>query len=177
MKCKWTDCNNESRTRSEFCSDTCSKRFRRTRTNPDKVSDLVKPGQSAPSTQNTDKQEAAGSTNSEGRRDCLVQIGEVIWAEKENLIFDRLPSEPTRPTGRSTPATAKLTAQQLRTRLSLYRGQAWISSPEYAETIYRLLTRTLEQLDAEGQFVPAWRLRQEPAQAAPVDESKVEVQC
>ena len=40
MICKWHRCSNETRTRSEFCSDTCSKRYRR---NPDK------PGQEAKS--------------------------------------------------------------------------------------------------------------------------------
>ncbi len=45
MKCKWKDCDNETRTRSEFCSDTCSKRFRRNPDKPGHVSDLAKPGQ------------------------------------------------------------------------------------------------------------------------------------
>ena len=72
MKCKWKDCNNESRTRSEFCSDTCSKRSRRNPDKPGQVSDLAnpdsKPGQNtepAPTTQNTDAQDAPGSTKSD----------------------------------------------------------------------------------------------------------------
>ncbi len=53
-ECKWIGCESEARAKSDFCSDKCSKRFRRrwsnpdrtpqpTRTNPDKVSDLVNP--------------------------------------------------------------------------------------------------------------------------------------
>ncbi len=34
MQCKWHKCSNQSRTRSEFCSDTCSKRYRRKTENP-----------------------------------------------------------------------------------------------------------------------------------------------
>jgi hypothetical protein len=42
MKCKWHECENEARTKSEFCSDTCSKRYRR---NPDNGKSDTQPGQ------------------------------------------------------------------------------------------------------------------------------------
>ncbi|KKN25376.1 hypothetical protein LCGC14_0885360 [marine sediment metagenome] len=69
----------------------------------------------------------------------------------------RLPPGPTRPTGRPTPATSKMTANQLKRTVSSYHGLGWINSPEYAEVIYRLLSWTTEDLQQSGQLIPAWR--------------------
>ncbi len=118
-------------------------------------------GTSALSTQTMASQEASESTKSDG-------------PDVEQPDITLLPPGVSKPTGQRTTATANMTSQYLRTRVRYYKGTDWIASPEYAETIHRLLTLTLEELDAEGQFVPAWRLRQEPPQAAPVDEVKVE---
>jgi len=43
MECKWTECTNQARAKSPFCSDTCSKRFRRA--NPDTQPGQIQPGQ------------------------------------------------------------------------------------------------------------------------------------
>lgn len=37
MQCKWDKCSNESRTRSQFCSETCSKRHRRNSDKPGQI--------------------------------------------------------------------------------------------------------------------------------------------
>ena len=60
-----------------------------------------------------------------------------------------------KPTGQRTPATAAMTAQELLQRVQ--PCQEWIALPEYCEIIYRLLTQTVEQLEAAGQPVPAWK--------------------
>ncbi len=136
-------------------------------TPPDSVAVGITP-ETAPITQNTDEHEAAQRTISYRPE---LTLSEFFKALK------RLPAEPTRPTGAPNPGTAKLTAGQLHTRIRYYHGLDWITSPEYAEIIFRLLTHTIEQLEADHQSIPAWRLRQEPTQATPVDESKVELQC
>lgn len=46
-----------------------------------------------------------------------------------------------------------------------YSGRTlWTNTVEYSQTIYNLLTRTVEQLQAIGQFIPCWKLQGEQAQ-------------
>ncbi len=124
-----------------FCSDKCRKKYKR---NADKVSDL--PGQAelmagVPSGLQT-------ATEAE----CLGRI------DQPDLSL--LPDSVTHPTGRRTEETNEIPIPQLARRVSHYRDTDWIGSPEYAEVIYCLLNSTVEQLKAEHQFIPAWRLRQ-----------------
>lgn len=199
MKCKWDKCDNEARAKSPFCSGTCKKRFQRASGTKPELSGTPVPvevevGQTAPSTQSTDEQEAGESTKSETpeQLDAMKAVVQIepdildhidmnkvidVVSDAEQPDISLLPPGVSKPTGRRTGWTSVMLAQDLRTRTRYYKGTAWTASPEYAETIHRLLTLTIEQLDAEGQFVPAWRLRQEPPQATSVDESKVKVEC
>ncbi len=44
--------------------------------------------------------------------------------------------------------------------IRLHYMRDWKQSPEYKEVMRRLHTRTVEQLEAEGQFVPCWKYRE-----------------
>lgn len=68
MKCKWKECENESRTKSEFCSDTCNKRFRRSRTQPGQTANPDKVGQ-VPKIQDTPESSIANY----GQPNCECQ--------------------------------------------------------------------------------------------------------
>ncbi len=130
-------------------------------------------GQTAQTTQKQDEQEAAQSTKSDGpgqihpAEQGMIDMGFTPCVDQPDISL--LPAGVSKPTGQRTIETANMTSQYLRTRMS------WIASPEYAEEIHRLLTQTIEELDIKGQFVPAWRLRQESAQAQPVDDRSTEV--
>lgn len=181
-----------------FCSDKCRKQYKRgqiadaAKAIADKhgqVSDLAKLGQSAPSTQTQDAQEAAESTISKQR--VVERVDDPMYAKAakkidhfmkgdETAYIDQpdislLPPGVSKPTGQRTTETMAMTSRRLRSGVRSWPAIDWLSSPEYAEVVYRLLTLSIEQLDKQGQFVPAWRLRQEPAQPAPVDEAEVEV--
>lgn len=47
-------------------------------------------------------------------------------------------------------------------------GPNWWNAPEYARTIERLLTWTVEELEADGIFVPCWKYNQAKAEAVAV---------
>ncbi len=86
------------------------------------------------------------------------ELAELETKEREfkKLLLD-LPPNVTRPTGCYSRATSNMTSGQIQRAVSRYHGLDWVASNEYAEVIHRLLTRTVEQLNTEGQHIPAWR--------------------
>lgn len=162
MKCM--NCNNEAVGRSKYCSDKCKVAWNRNKKRNTVTGEakIVTTPETAPNTQKPDEQETVQATKSDGP---IVEQPDFNKAFDWIALLYTLPDRVTMPTGKPTPTTTCMTSQQLKTRRSLYKGLQWISSPEYAETIYRLLTLSIEQLNAEGQFVPAWRLRM-PSNAA-----------
>ena len=145
-------CENCSKTlegkQQRFCSDKCRMKVKRAETAAQDHAQGPNPNQP--------EQIHQGITVKDGHA-----TGKLSAAFDQAL--KNLPPAPTRPTVRPSPATGKLNSQQLKQRVSSYHGQAWISSPEYAETIYRLLTLSIDELNAAGQIVPAWRAIQEAA--------------
>ena len=72
------------------------------------------------------------------------------------LTLDMLASLPdavVRPTAQPDEHTVGLSAYELKEAVSDH----WQSSPAYAETVYRLLTMSVEELKRSGQFVPCWK--------------------
>lgn len=145
MKCKWKDCNNDARAKSPFCSGTCKKRYQRTsgtESEPSGTNVPVEVGQEPSGTQVGHKMQSMVTLRTDLQYDCL-------WA--------MLPDGVAMPMTEPTEATHAMTSEALRRRVSNYKGTTWIGSPEYAETIYRLLTQDLDSLRASGQFIPAWK--------------------
>lgn len=66
-----------------------------------------------------------------------------------------LPDGVSLPTGQPTATVRAMTPAQLTSRLRASRD--WTGSPEYAEVIHRLLTKTVDELKESGQFVPEWK--------------------
>ncbi len=161
--CKWEPCINNARPKSPFCSGTCKKRYQRasgTLPSPSGTNVPVEAevGQTTPCTQSPDAQEAAQGTKSAKPDICATEVEALYQARLVGL-----PAGVSRPTGQPNTDTIKMTSQQLRTRLGLHRGTDWTASPEYAETIQRLLILRVDQLKELGQLIPAWRLNQEQA--------------
>ena len=169
--CKWEPCINNARPKSPFCSGTCKKRYQRasgTLPSPSGTNVPVEAevGQTTPCTQSPDAQEAAQGTKSDGPDvkqpdKCATEVE--AYAKLDQPDVSLLPEGVSKPTGQRTAKTADMTAQQLRIRIRCYKGLDWLDSPEYTETIYRLLTWTLDSLTDARQFVPAWRLNKEQA--------------
>ncbi len=61
------------------------------------------------------------------------------------------------PTGQRTSETQSMTSEHLQDHMRRYEADTWLTSPEYSETIYRLLNHTIDELKADKQFIPAWR--------------------
>lgn len=72
--------------------------------------------------------------------------------------YSTLPPGVTHPTGHRTTKTSAMSVQRLKARIDSYNGITWIDSPEYAETVYRLQTQTVSQLEASGQVIPQWKV-------------------
>ncbi len=72
-------------------------------------------------------------------------------------MVDSLPTSVSKPTGQPSTATQAMTAQELHSRVSTYKGTAWIGSEEYSEIIHRLLTMTDTELEQSGQRIPQWK--------------------
>lgn len=66
-----------------------------------------------------------------------------------------LPVGVVRPTAQPSAGTATLSAHDLKETVN--RCSHWQSSVAYAETVYRLLTCTAQELEQAGQFVPCWK--------------------
>ena len=83
--------------------------------------------------------------------------------DAESTVLDdqpdlsQLPPGVTKPTGLRTIKTKDMTVQSLSSAVNSYKGTDWTASPEYAETIYRLLNSTLDELEESGQWIPAWK--------------------
>jgi hypothetical protein len=93
--------------------------------------------------------------------DTLVEIDSACGDYDQPLPMpshESLPPGVTHPTGQRTAATNEMSARRLKLRISSYNSLTWIDSPEYAETVYRLQTLTVSQLQEQGQTVPQWKV-------------------
>ena len=133
MEC--INCGNETVGRSKYCSDRCKVMYNRNKkrnTEPENVT--VNPTSVTESPQSV----------TDSRTLTLVMLA-------------GLPDGVSRPTAQPTAETAGVHAVALMDSMNRYSGIGWLNSPEYAEVVYRLLTSSVEQLEAEGQFVPCWK--------------------
>ena len=80
-----------------------------------------------------------------------------MTADKFKQLKLKLPGGVSQPTGLPTEATGKLTARELSSGVQGYTGLDWLASPEYAETILRLLTWSRDKLKESGQAMPSWK--------------------
>ncbi|HDZ14698.1 hypothetical protein LCGC14_1009610 [marine sediment metagenome] len=143
--CKWDKCDNEARQKSLFCGGTCKKRYARSGT------DVPVGAQ-------------VGQSDKEFVEFSGVRFNPLTSETKKSLDQPDLSSLPpgvSRPIGQPTTNTAKMPAPALARKVSLYKGLAWLDSPEYAEVIFRLLSRTIDQLKTARQFIPVWRPNEE----------------
>lgn len=134
MKCK-NECGNDLTGRQkEYCSDKCRMQAKR---NPNKVEQ--------PEPEQAKVEQAA--------RESLVSLSPTI----DQPDISTLPDGVSKPTGQRTAKTQAMSTGQLSAAIRAYRGLTWLDSLEYAEVTYRLQTRTIEELEEVGQFVPAWK--------------------
>lgn len=54
-----------------------------------------------------------------------------------------------------------LTAEQLYDKINIYPHDSWVSSTEHKELMRRLHAFSIEQLQAEGYFIPVWKYAEE----------------
>lgn len=163
-ECKRDGCIDNKRHKSPYCSNACKQADHRSKCNTPSVTepcasvtDVSVTRHEQPSVTQahaTADELAHGITVELDEPATSVSIGVVI----EQPDIDQLPPGVTKPTGRRTAAAKAMTASQLKHRVSSYKGVSWIDSPEYAETIYRLLTLDVDTLTEQGQFIPVWRL-------------------
>ncbi len=52
---------------------------------------------------------------------------------------------------------ARVTAAQLYSAIRSYPQDTWVNSPEHVELMRRLKTMSVEQLEAEGYWIPCWK--------------------
>ena len=145
-KCKYEPCHNEvistGNRVKEFCSNRC--RMKHKRSKPNIESEHIQ----------TEQPKAnKGSTPLEFTSQ-EVTLPPIL----DQPDITKLPHGVSRPTGHRTNTTARSTAHALSRAVSGYHGLDWISSPEYAEVIYRLLTLSADELEEQGQSVPGWRV-------------------
>ncbi len=51
----------------------------------------------------------------------------------------------------------QLSRKQLKAAIDSYPEDTWKDSPEYRELIHRLHTKSIDELEAEGYWIPAWK--------------------
>ena len=56
-----------------------------------------------------------------------------------------------------TPPVKDMSRVQLQQAIRAYPSDQWIDSPEHKELMRRLHTLSVDQLEAEGYYVPAWK--------------------
>ncbi len=163
MECINDQCSNVLTGRQKtYCSDKC--RMQQTRTNPNTNNPNSKPEQL---TADEIAKRGCGAPEPTIKLEDQPTIHELAAANQINQPnLDQLPDNVTPPTGHRTASTADMTAGELRRKVSAYHGRKWIASPEYCEVIYRLLTMTVEELQASGQHVPAWKMPKKKETAA-----------
>jgi hypothetical protein len=150
-ECKWKDCNEPARAKSPFCSGTCKKRYQR-------ASGTNVPVEVGQGPSGTDSCVPVVTVEGEALLKEIFKPNppDTILAKQPDLTT--LPPGVSPPTGQRTLATADMTAQRLKLRVSSYNNLTWVDSPEYAETVYRLQTMTVDELTASGQTVPQWKV-------------------
>ncbi len=131
MKC--LNCNNEAKGRSKYCGDGCKVAYNRNKN------------------RNTVTPETVTSVTV--TETVTPDTGPANWPG----ILTDLPPGVCKPTGIPTKATADKTAPQLQAAMRIYRGTDWTASSSYAETVYRLLTWTVDELEAVGHMIPVWK--------------------
>lgn len=52
---------------------------------------------------------------------------------------------------------SKFTAIELYAAIRGYKGNAWVTSPEFAELERRLSTLSVKELEAKGFWIPNWK--------------------
>lgn len=136
-----------------FCSDKCRKRLTRTKARPEDVS-----GSSNPDTAilnqplNPDMYQARTNPDKLNWGPWMDAAG----LDEADLIANRVPIPGDYDYVKiETPDVMYMTAAELIRRLHYIRD--WKRSPEHVEIMRRLHTMTVEQLEAQGQPVPAWK--------------------
>jgi len=121
-------CGNEAKGRSKYCSVSCKVAYNR---NKKSVTDVT----------------------------VIVEVEQSVTERTLTLsMLASLPAGVSRPTAQPTSEAAGVHAAALMDGMNRCSGIEWLDSPEYAEVVYRLLTSSVEQLEAESQFIPAWKV-------------------
>lgn len=152
MECKYDKCSNEVTGKQVYCSDRCRKAASRT-DNSDKVGQTTNSDTQIGQSAKIDGESRATDYTRLILKCCGIDPGRCLTIP----MLDSLPDGVPRPTAQPTPETAGVHAAALMDSMNRYNGIKWLDSPEYAEVVYRLLVSSVEQLEAEGQFVPGWK--------------------
>ncbi len=163
MKCKYEYCHNEAQGSGAYCSNSCrAQHSRRNKSSATLESSATSEAQHPSATWPDGSTEpievkAFGPIETAEVMSCRTLIDVDTPCILTQTMIDSLPIGVSRPTAQPDAGTAKLTAQELRSKVSNYIGPQWKHSTEYAEVIYRLITWTKQELIEAGQTVPQWK--------------------
>ena len=142
-KCKQCNADYQAKTeRSDYCSTNCKQASYRNKNNPVTVTPVTQPV-TVTSTVTQPPEASNGKYNIE-----YLPGGQ----HYDGIVRGGVITKTTKP-------VKDMTRQELSTAINAYPQDTWIDSPEHQELMRRLRTLTIDELKAQGYWIPAWKLK------------------
>lgn len=86
-----------------------------------------------------------------------AEAAEVIAKVEQDTKVEQPKPEQTKPEQAKSNTVESLSRVELQQAIRAYPNDQWINSPEHKELMSRLHSMTIEELEADGYWIPAWK--------------------